>query len=262
MTEHRVEVSRDGLSRLQSAAEAFARAEVDRIAEAVVDDLRSQSANDTFGDVVARHLWDEYCWSLQEGPFDDDMDWDDVRLGSLSGAFEDVVRASIQAEVEKLPKHALVFLSARAFEEDDDSDEDESLGSIRIDGIVSLVLDEVTSRASRRTLDLIGPHRGDVIGYEVEGSGMVWAVLSDRGEALDLLASHCDALLAPDGDLSDLVEEMIEAFMVAAAEDDEGEVFSILLEHFDDEVRALVREKDVVPSLEDMRAGLLDRLDG
>jgi hypothetical protein len=190
------------------------------------------------------------------------MGWDDVRLGSLSGAFDDVVRASIQTEVEKLPRHALVFLSAQAFEEDDDSDEEESLGSIWIDGIVSLVLDEVNSRASRRTLDLIGPHRGDVIGYEVEGSGMVWSVLSDRGEAMDLIASHCDALIDPAGDLSDLADEMVEAFMAAAAEDDEGEVFSVFLERFEDDVRALVREKDVLPSLADMRAGLLDRLDG
>lgn len=262
MTEDRVEVSRDGLSRLQSAAEAFARAEVARIAGIVIDDLRSQSANDTFGDVAARHLWDEYCWSLQEGLFDDDMGWDDVRLGSLSGAFEDVVRVSIQTEVGKLPGHALVFLSAQAFEEDDDSDEDESLGRIWIDGIVSLVLDEVNSRASRRTLDLIGPHRGDVISYEVEGSGMVCSVLSDRGEAVDLIASHCDALIDPEGDLSDLADELVEAFMAAAAEDDEGEVFSVFLERFEDDVRALVRDKDVLPSLEDMRSELLDRLDG
>ncbi len=262
MSEDRVEVSQDGLTRLQSAAGDFARAEIGRIVGAVVDDLRSRPANDAFGDVAARHLWDEYCWSLQEGPFDDDMGWDDVRLGSLSGAFDDLVRASIQTEVEKLPKHALVFLSVQAFEEDADSDEEEAVGSIWIDGIVSLVLDDVNTRASRRTLDLIGPHRGDVIGYEVQGSGMVWSVLSERGEAMDLIASHCDALLDPDDDLSDLVEEMVEAFMAAAAEDDEGEVFSVFLDHFGDEVRALVREKDVVPSLEDMRAGLLHRLDG
>ncbi|HEV7434612.1 MAG TPA: hypothetical protein VGO22_07050 [Pseudorhizobium sp.] len=262
MAEDRVEVSRDGLTRLQSAAGDFARADIARIVGAAIDDLRSRPANGIFGDVAARHLWDEYCWSLQEGPFDDDMGWDDVRLGSLSSAFEDVVRASIQTEVEKLPRHALVFLSARAFEEDDDNEEDECLGGIWIDGIVSLVLDEVNSRASRRTLDLIGPHRGDVIGYEVEGSGMVWSVLSDRGEALDLIASHCDALIDPEGDLSDLADEMVEAFMAAAAEDDEGAVFSVFLEHFEDEVRALVREKDVVPSLEDIRAGLLHRLDG
>lgn len=262
MAEGRVEVSQAGLARLQSAAEDFARAEIARIVAAVIDDLRARPAYETFGDVAARHLWDEYCWSLQEGPFDDDMGWDDVRLGSLSGAFDDVVRASIQTEVEKLPRHALVFLSAQAFEEDADSDGEESLGSIWIDGIVSLVLDEVNSSASRRTLDLIGPHRGDVIGYEVQGSGMVWSVLSDRSEAMDIIASHCDALLDPEGDLSDLADEMVEAFMAAAAEDDEGVVFSVFLEHFEDEVRTLVRAKDVVPALMGMRAALLSRLDG
>lgn len=91
---------------------------------------------------------------------------------------------------------------------------------------------------------------------------MVWSFLSDRGEALDLIASHCDALIDPEGDLSDLADAMVEAFMAAAAEDDEGEVFSVFLERFEDDVRALVRDKDVLPSLEDMRAGLLDRLDG
>ena len=257
-----IRASRDGFARLQSAAEDFARAEIARIVGAVIDDLRSRPASDTFGDVAARHLWDEYCWSLQEGPFDDDMGWDDVRLGSLSGAFEDVVRASIQSEVDKLPRHALVFLSAQAFAEDTDSDEEESLGSIWIDGTVSLVLDEVNSRASRRNLDLIGPHRGDVIGYEVEGSGMVWSVLSDRGEVMDLIANHSDALIDPDSDLSDLAEEMVEAFMAAAAQDDEGAVFSVLLEYFEDDVRALLREKDVLSSLEDIRERLVEQLDG
>ena len=31
---------------------------------------------------------------------------------------------------------------------------------------------------------------------------------------------------------------------------------------FEDVVRVLIRDKDVLPCLEDMRAGLLDRLDG
>lgn len=261
MAEDRVEVRRDGLTRLQSAAEAFAKAEVDRIAGAVIDDFRTRPANDIFGDVAARHLWDEYCWSLQEGPLDDDMGWDDVRIGSLSDAFGGLARASIETELEKLPQHALVFLSALALEEDVDRDGEESLGCIWMDGIVSLVLDEVNSRASRRTLDLIGPYRGDVIGCEVEGSGMVWSVLSDRSEAMDLIASHSSALIDPQSELSDLADEMVEAFMAAAAED-EGAVFSVFLEHFEDEVRTLVREKDVAPSLEEMRAGLLDRLDG
>ncbi|MDD7910594.1 hypothetical protein PUV47_11745 [Pseudovibrio exalbescens] len=250
------------MARLQSAAEDFARAGIKLIASSVIADLRSQPANGIFGDVAARHLWDEYCWSLQEGPFDDNIGWDDVNLGSFSDAFDDVVRAVILSEVEKLPKHAQTFLSARAYEEDIDCDEEESLGSIWMDGIVSLVHDEVNTRASRRTLDLIGPDRGDVISYEVDGSGMVWSILSDRDEAMDLIANGCDALIDPKANLSELADELVDAFMASAAEDDEGAVFSIFLEHFENEVRMLVREKDVMPSLEDMRARLLDQLDG
>jgi len=55
---------------------------------------------------------------------------------------------------------------------------------------------------------------------------------------------------------------MVEAFMTAAAEDDDNAVFSDFFERFEDKVRALVRENDVVPSLEHIRAALLDRLDG
>lgn len=263
MVEGRVEVSLDGLARLQSAASDFARAEVARIVQAVIDDLRSRPAVGTFGDAVAaRHLWDEYCWTLQEGPFDHDMGWDDMRLGSLSGALEEMLRAFIENEVEKLSKHALIFLSAQAFEEDVDSDEEESLGNIWIDGIVNMIAEEVNHRASRRNLDLIGPHRGDVIGYVIEGYGLVWSVLSDRGEAMDLITSQMHTMIDPEFDLSEIAEEMVDGFMAAANEDAEGTLFAGFLERFADDVRSLVRENDVLPSLKKMRAALLERLDG
>lgn len=260
MAEDREDVRRDEWLKLHSAASDFARAEIGMIVEAVLDDLRSRPTHDTFGDVAARHLWDEYCWSLQEGPFDDDIGWGDMRLGSISDAFEDVVRGAIQAQLEKRAKHALILLSAKAIEEDDDIDEERALGSIWIDGIVSLVLEEVNRRASRRNLDLIGPERGDLVPYEVEGGGMVWGVLSERGEASDLVASHCDTLLDPQGDLSTLAEEMLEAFMAAAAADD-GTVLPLVLENFEDELRTLAMEKDILPMLSEMRDSLLALLD-
>lgn len=262
MTEETTEFSLEGLARLQSAASDFARADIARITQTVITDLRSRPTIGIFGEVAARHMWDEYCWSLQEGPFDDTEYIGGLSLGSVSGNWDDTVRALVQGEVEKLPRYAQIFLSAHAFEEDIDSDEDEAVGTIWVDGIVDIVMEAVNQRASQRNLDLIGPDRGDVIGYEVEGSGLVWSVLSDRGEAMDLIAGHTDALIDPDGDLSELADEMVEAFMAAAAEDDEGAVFSIFLEHFEDQVRSLVSESDVVPSLEDIRAALLDRLDG
>ena len=94
----------EGLARLRSAAHDFARAEIGRISEAVIEDLRSRPAEGVFSEVGARHLWDEYSWSLQEGPFDDDLALGDVPLGSLSGAFDGIVCSSIAAEVEKLPQ--------------------------------------------------------------------------------------------------------------------------------------------------------------
>jgi hypothetical protein len=229
-----------------------------RPVQQVIDGLRSSPANGTFDEVAARHLWDEYCWALQEGPFDDDMVIENVNLGSLSSGFDDVARGYIQTEVEKLPRHAQVFLSALAFEKDDR--EEETLGSIWVEGIVNLILEDLNQHASCRNLDLIGPHRNEVIGYEIEGSGMVWSVLYDRDEALDLIAGHADAIIDPDGDLSDLAKEMVDAFMVAMEEADSA-LFFEFMERFGSNMRSLLHENDVLPCLKGIRADLLDTLD-
>jgi hypothetical protein len=188
------------------------------------------------------------------------MSYGDLPLGSLSDAFDDLVRACIIDAVEKLPRYAKVLLSGLAFEEDEDSDEDESLGGIWVDGIANLILGQVKDHAAQRHLDLIGPHRSDVIGYEISGSGMVWSALSDTGEAPGLIASHLDAMIDPDGDLSELADAMVDAFMAAAEENADGAVCD-LLGHFDDQIRSLLHENDVLPSLKAMRAALLERLD-
>jgi len=261
MTEDMTEVSVDGLARLQSAANDFAIAEAKRIVRAVIEDMHGRPAEGMFGDVVARHMWDEYCWSLQEGPFDDDMGWDNVRVGSLSGAFDGMVRAVIEAEIEKLPRHAQVFLSAKAFEDDRDMNED-ALGSIWLDGMVALIIESVNSEASGRNLDLIGPARSDVIGYEIEGSGVVWSALSERREAMELVASHVDEMINPDGDLSELAAEMVDAFIAAAKEETDGMAISEFFYDFEDQIREMLTACDALPSLEDMRAALLERLDG
>lgn len=246
---------------LQSAARDFASSEVKIIAQSVIESMRGRPALGMFGDVAARHMWDEYCWSLQHGPFDDDMGWDDLRIGSLSGGFEEVAYGLIQTELDKRSPYALIFLSTKAFENDPDHHEDDCSGVIWPDGIVTLVTEELNDRASNRNLDLIGPDRGELVYYEVNTDGMVWSVLSNRGEASEILASHCDALLDPDDDLSDLATEMLDAFMAAAAEEEEGEIFPVILQYFEDNLRTLVMEKDILPALEGARTSLLRWLD-
>jgi hypothetical protein len=266
MSDEKVRENHDGIGRLQSAAEEFARTEIVRLAQMVIEKLRSRPAIGSFGDdVEARHMWDEYCWALQEGPFDVDMGWDEVRLGTLSDAWGDTVRAFVSGEVEKLPQHALVFLSMKAFDEDSAMEEDQFLGSVWVEGIVNVIMDEVKQRASQRKLDLIGPHRTGAIGHEIEGCGVVWSALSDRGEALDIIANHTDAMLDPDADLSELAAEMIEGWLIAAEEElDEARapIVSGFFEAFGDKIRGMLTESDVLPALKDMRDGLLERLDG
>lgn len=261
VSDHAIEARYDSLLNFQSAVNEFADAEIGRLVQAIIEDMRNRPAQGMFGEIAARHMWDEYCWSLQEGPFDDDIGWDGVCLGSLSGAFEGMIRAVIEAEIEKLPRHAQVFLSAKAIEDDLDMGED-ALGSIWMDGMFTLVIEGVNSAASARHLDLIGPDRSDVISYEIEGSGTVWSVLSDLGEAMELVQSHVDELIDPDGDLSTLAAELADAYIAAAKGAADGTTVSELFDNFEDQIRDLLTERDVLPALEDMRARLVERLDG
>jgi hypothetical protein len=179
----------------------------------------------------------------------------------MSGAFAGMVRALIEAEIEKLPRYIQVFLSAKAIEDDFDMDKD-ALGSVWLDGMVALIIEGVNSETSNRNLDLIGPERGDVIGSELEGSGTVWSLLSDRGEAMDLVQSHVDEMIDVDGDLSELSAEMVDAYITAAKEEADATTMLDFFDNFEDQIRDMLTERDVLPALEDMRARLLERLDG
>jgi hypothetical protein len=260
MADDKVEISIDGLSRLQSAARDFARAEIERIERVVIEELRSRPAVGLFDEVHARHSWDEYCWALQQGPFDDTIILADMGLGSISGAFDSFLNAFILAEVEKLPKHALTFLSALAVEEDVDSDEKECLGCIWTDGIVKLVTEAVNEHGSRRKLDLIGPDRAHVIGYEIDGAGFVWAVLGCT-LATSLVSGQVDAMIDLDADISDLAEEMIETFLAQVRQEEEGGIFVEFLDYFEEQFRSIIIECDVLPCLREMRQNLLEALD-
>lgn len=255
------DITHDGLLQIKSAAESLAKVEAKRIVQAVIADLRGRAAQDTFGDLAARHLWDEYCWSLQEGPFDDDMGWDDVDLGSVSGAFDGLVRMVIEAEIEKLPNYLQVFLTVKAVEESSEMDEN-IFGSIWMDGMVDLILEDLNSKACSRDLGLIGPYRAEVIFYDLEGSGTVWSALSDRGEAHELIAPYVDALLDPDSGLWGLADDLVDAYLNALQEESDGSIIYEFLDNFDMSVREMLTKEDVLPDLKEMRAKILAVMDG
>lgn len=259
MAEGREQGGHDGLLRLQSAAIDFARGEAARVAQLVVDDMRARSPIGIFGDLAARHFWDEYCWGLQEGPFDMDLDFGDVRLGSLSAAWDETLRATVQAELEKLPRHTMVFLSALAFEQSDgDEDAEDNIGAVFQDDVCKVIENLVNERASRRNLDLIGPNRADAIGYHIEGAGMAWRLIDD---ASDIISGHVDEMIDPDADLSNVANEMADQFIALLVEDDENSALVELLDRFASDIRTVVLEKDIIPSLQDMRGSLLEVLD-
>ena len=233
-------------ARLQSVAKDFAGPEIKRVAERVISFLRSSSPVEMFGDVAARHMWDEYSYDTQEGPFVD--------------GWEETVREMVVAELDALPKYVLFALSAYASADGLDDGECKSFCHIAIDEIARDVMEVINMRASERHIDLIGPHRADVIPCEVEGHGVVWDALSDRDEATDLISTYADVMIEAKADLSGLAVELADAFIAAAREEAEG-CISGMLDGYEVEIKKLLIEKDVLPALSSMREAILGRLD-
>lgn len=262
MTDKAVEIDSDGFARLQSAIEAFAELEIVRLADLVIDNLRERPAIGIFSEIAARHMWDEYCWEIQEGPFDVDFGWDGMSLGTVSSNWGSTIRCVVGEAVERLPKYAQVFISAHVLEQESDDERDQFIGSIWIEGIVNAVMDEISSRASERFLDLIGPHRSDVIGYEISMSGIVHSALSERDEMGGILANYAEEMIDPGADLTKMATEMVEMFFEAVDDETESTFVAEFFQHFRKEVSALLTERDVRPALEDARRELVKRLDG
>ncbi len=253
-----MEMGAQGIAQLLSAAESAARPEVERMVAAVIDGLRGMPPVGIFDEIASRHMWDEYCWILQNGPYDEDI----TGLGvSLDQGCDELLRSSIYAEIETLPRHAKVFLSLYAAERTEHDAEYEP-GSIWIDGIASLLVVEVSEKASRRNLDLIGPHRGDVIGSELSSEGIVCSALSNADLFSEVLASHVDVMIDPEADLSSIAHELVDAYVGLIVNETESSMdLSELFERFGSDIKTLLIEKDVLPALVNMHGELQGLLD-
>jgi len=142
-------------------------------------------------------------------------------------------------------------------EQEPEDDDAESLQNYLAD----LVMEQVSSLASGRSLALIGPERGSELRMEVSwGSDWVAEGLGDM--RYDLIGRHADALIETDGDVSDLIDEATEALWQALTADAESD--SVLKEFFgthEDDLREMI-ERSVVGSVKDLRgevAWYLDR---
>jgi hypothetical protein len=231
------------------AAEMFVRAEVRRLAKTTIDDLRSRPAMGYFGDIAPQHFWDEYCWNLQEGPFDDE-DWDDLVL------------ASLHVDAAKLLPHTLRLLSAMAIENEPESCLINGNDGVWMDGIASLALEDVKDCASKRDLGLIGPNRIEEFLWNYGGSGLIWTTLSNAGEIEDLVSEHFDELVSKDDDTSDLVDKMTDLFLESAIADAENtEFLHYFFDNIGDDIKPIIRDS-VKAELDDMKSDLPANLGG
>ena len=68
MQETEITVGYDGLTTLTSAANAFAEAEIERLAEAVIENFRDRAPSDTFSAITARHFfWTSIVGTYRKG---------------------------------------------------------------------------------------------------------------------------------------------------------------------------------------------------
>ena len=247
----KIEIDTANYERLVAAACSIAKPELERLVQTTIASLSDMDAVGLFGDVAARHLWDEYCWQLQEGPYDDD----DFGFGSTSRNFDEVLDTVITGELEELPKHTLLFLSIYTRNDAGDAgdaNDPENIGGISRDDIAAAVLERVTQAASRRNLDFIGPDRGDVIPMEISLGGLIGEALSHAGEESDFLSEYVDELLAGgDDDIANISHALLERYMELLHEDEDGLLLAALRDRFEKDIRALVLEQDIRPAVED-----------
>lgn len=255
MNHETVQVPTGDYDRFVQAACAAAATEMEKLVQATISTLRGMDANGMFGDVAARHLWDEYCWQLQEGPYDND----DFGFGSTSRNFEDVLDAVVADALDELPQHTLLFLSIYTRNDLDAENESDSIGGISRDDIASAVRERVSRAAVRRNLDVIGPYRGDVISMEVSLGGLAGEALSDVGEQSDFLAEHVDRMLEGGArNISDISHALLERYVELIHEDEDGALLAALFDRFENDIRALVLEKDIRPAVENAISQLED----
>ena len=245
-------------TRVLSAARAAALFQVEQIVKAVIAAMQKMDASGLFCEILARHAWDEYCWQLQEGPFDDD----DIGFGSTSKNFGVILETFIDAEIEKIPAPIKQLLVAYICEEGQLCDGC-GVCDCSLEDVKEFLLEQVNEIASRRSLGLIGPDRAQLISYEHALGGLVGEAFTESGEHSELLSLHADDLmmsasLAHKQVSAELLDHYMGLLNVAA---EDSEALTGLLSRFDAEIRDMVMEKELWPHVEELAGQLQESLD-
>jgi hypothetical protein len=207
---------------LLAAIRVFSREEVRRIGNSVIARLQDITPSELFGDIRARSVWDEYCWNMQEGPFDAD-EWSGVvRFGSVSQRLEDMVADAAEAEVAQLQPRTLDLINIGLGSiprpaqmlpenwEDDDILDDDPPSAL----LLAEVIDWIQGSAAQEDLRVIGPDRGaavwDRIGQNARDETYIMAWLADLDTAAGFTETHVDTLADPASDLGPLIAEATE----------------------------------------------------
>jgi hypothetical protein len=237
----------DAVARLQEVVATSGLVEMNKLVHGTIETLKERSPYGMFDDVLIRHLWDEFCWNYQEGP------------GLFNDEFEDVVMAFIDTALVKAGTHALVCMTAYSQDQLDSSfsDDEREPGTIDKESISRACLEKIKVAAGIRNLDLLGPERCYVIGGYITANSPVFSSYDT-----DSLAEHIDELIDPDGDLDSIADEIAECFLSGLSEESGNPDLDDFFERYGDEIHAMIKTKEIIPALEDVRSELLAELDG
>lgn len=264
----------------------FTRAQVKALALDVRARMAALPPGGVFPETLCRHVWDEYCWNLQEGP-SDGAEWFGGRsFGSVAEALDELALTFVEAACAGLPEMERRILAAAhdvaafptrrrrldddptewddaegyaALAEEEQEPEDDDAESLQ-NYLADLVMEQVSSLASGRSLALIGPDRGSELAMEVSwGRDWIPEALDDL--RYDLMERHADALIDADGDISDLVDETVGHLwlsLYAGAEADP--VLSDFMASHENDLREII-ERSVRGTVQDMRGEVAWHLD-
>ncbi|WP_296699110.1 hypothetical protein [Thiocapsa sp. UBA6158] len=133
------------------AALQFAALRFGQLTSRLIWRLRRIPATGIVGDdYTCRTLWDEICVEVQDGPFDDGLfgDADETGLPDVPTAFDRTIAPFLRAAIEALPQKEAVLLTLWAIDDWDEREQAETVGTINIDAMMTMLRTMLSREAS------------------------------------------------------------------------------------------------------------------